>query len=91
MKTFILIFTAILLVSCENEPVSTHNTDNPNIKAEYLFSIDSCKIYRFEDSRTHYICICPNNQSVTDTYTVHHGKSSTTYEDEIQTVYKSIK
>jgi hypothetical protein len=44
------LFGLPLLVSCAfAQPIATRATNNPEIKAETLFEVDGCTIYRFWD------------------------------------------
>ena len=81
MKLTILILSLLLiLASCQKDPVSTHQTDNSEIKVSKLFTYDSCTVYRFYDNETHYFVKCPCNCSVTSKHWVQTGKNGH-YED----------
>lgn len=63
MKYLSIIFAAMLLVSCGNEPISTSSTNNNEFEVELLFEHDGCKIYRFYDSRYRYFTTCKGEVS----------------------------
>lgn len=48
------------LVSCARPALSTHETENPHISYERLFSREGCEIGRFIDyGRPVYVTLCP--------------------------------
>lgn len=63
MKTKLLIIvSAILLVGCGHEGISTNISDKNGIKIELLFENDGCKVYRFYDNgRGIYYSDCRGN------------------------------
>jgi hypothetical protein len=77
MKVLIL-FLAVLLISCSKDPVSIDRTNNPEITVELLFIHDSIKVYRFYDGgRAHYFT---KDQTITSQ---HEGRNSS-YEEVIK-------
>ena len=79
-----IIVIAITLTSCVKEPMYIQRTDNNQFQVEYLFTIDSCNVYRFGDEgRLHYIVIGSN---VHQTQTYQGDKSQE--EETIQTIIK---
>jgi hypothetical protein len=48
-KTFIFITTLIYLTSCD-EPIQTKQTNNADYQVQYLFTNDSCNVFKFEDN-----------------------------------------
>ena len=90
MKKSILAIAALLLTSCTHPAIDTTSTNNSNFKLEYLFSVDGCKVYRFEDYHYHYIAICPTAEGHTSE-TVDYGtsKHSDIHSDEIQSIHKN--
>lgn len=55
MNAFRLIFTLVLLCSCESRVISESKTNNKNYNVELLFEFDGIKLYRFHDQgRYHY-------------------------------------
>jgi hypothetical protein len=67
-----------LLTSCYQDALETKTTDNQYFNVELLFTVDSCKVYRFEDGgRSHYVVTGPNARNTTSEQ--HQGK--TTYDE----------
>lgn len=64
MKYLAIAFLVLSLNACHKNPVSTEATDNPEVPVSLLFEKDGCKVYRFEDGRTHYFVNCPNQDAV---------------------------
>ena len=81
----LIAITAISLTSCYNDPVQRKGTDNVDVPVELIFTVDSCKVYRFRDGgRAHYVVIAPQRSQTISTQKS--GKS--TYSETIQTVEK---
>lgn len=60
---------ALALASCSKDPIETRRTDNPNISAELLVTIDGCRVYRFYDERAVYVTVCqPSSKSASVVY-----------------------
>lgn len=80
----------VLLLGCENDPVSVNSTTNPDVPVALLFENEGCKVYRFNDSgRNHYYANCEYSSSVMETQTEHCGKGcQTTYSYETPTRYR---
>ena len=54
----------LLFISCAKDPVSTNSTNNKNIKVDFLFENEGCKVYRFKDSgNIHYYTNCTSTIS----------------------------
>lgn len=65
MKKILLIAILCIFTSgCNQEALSSKQTDNPNFNVEKLFSEDGCTVYRFYDAGIHYFSKCENNSSV---------------------------
>lgn len=61
MKTYLILFMLLALVSCEGvKPVSIHKVGkNEATQVEKLFTIDGCTVYKFEDNgRTVHFTNC---------------------------------
>jgi len=52
-----------------------------SFEVTYLFTVDGCKVYRFEDGYKHYLTTCTGSVS-----TQQHCGKNCTYPDETQTV-----
>jgi hypothetical protein len=88
MKKLLLV-PLIFIFGCEKDAIETTQTDNRAFSVERLFTVDSCNVYRFKDNgNTHYICICPNQQSTISGRSVNRGKYHTMEYEEIQTAKK---
>jgi hypothetical protein len=49
----------LALCGCGEAPVSTGQTNNPNVPVALLFEHDGCKVFRFWDAgRHHYYVTC---------------------------------
>jgi hypothetical protein len=53
---YLTLTTALLLVSCSHDPISSEHTGkNDEIRVDFLFEKDSIKVYRFlDDGHYHY-------------------------------------
>lgn len=49
MKKYFIIILFIFLYSCSVEPEQVEKTSNQNIKVDFLFEKDGCRVYRFTD------------------------------------------
>lgn len=82
MKKLLLVFLALICVSCAKEGtyVPSQNAKD-DFKIEYLFEQDGVKIYRFRDNgRTIYFAT--GNGRMTDSTSTSTGrKSATTFDD----------
>lgn len=55
-----LALALVLLAACARPAVSTHNTQNPRITYDVLFTRSGCEVGRFIDyGRPVYITLCP--------------------------------
>lgn len=76
---------ALAAAGCENRNPRAQASvvdSGPNYKVAYLFTVEGCKTYRFEDGwRFHYLTTCPGNVQQAATC----GKSCE-YPDRLQTV-----
>lgn len=75
---------ALLLIGCAKEPVSTSQTNNPDVAVSLLFVNEGCSVYRFyDDGRHHYYTNCSGTLT---TRTESCGKNCTkTVNDDIET------
>jgi hypothetical protein len=81
-RAILFIATTLLLTSCYRDPISSERTDNQEFHVEHIFTVDSCKVYRFHDGgRYHYIVIGPRQLQINNTSSS--GKSY--YDDVIET------
>lgn len=56
----------LMLVGCGADPVSTKPTNNKNIKVDFLFENEGCKVYRFSDGgETIYYAHCGGSATTT--------------------------
>lgn len=77
---------ALLLLGCENEPISEVNTQNPNISVAFLFEHDGCKVYRFYDNGARYFVNCGNGRARTEgQHSEGAGKTRRTVHDTVET------
>lgn len=80
MKALYLILL-VLLVSCKEPAQETVSSTNSNIKLDFLFEHDGCKMYRFLDGgRWIYWTDCSGQ--VTSEWTQNHGKASSQEHDQ---------
>jgi hypothetical protein len=49
MRKYFIIILFIFLYGCSVEPEQVEKTSNQNIKLDFLFEKDGCKVYRFSD------------------------------------------
>lgn len=57
------------LVGCGTDAVSVSTTNNPEVNAEHLFSMDGCKVYRFKDyGSAHYFVKCGEDEETITSY-----------------------
>ena len=78
----------LFIVGCAEDPISTANTSNAKINVDTLFEYDGVRVYRFNDvgEYRYFARVIGKSEAKTfDDYTVHQGKSSTTYHHEIET------
>lgn len=83
MKKLLLPFIALAFLSCKEDPIRVDSTNNSNIRVEFLFEKDGCKVYRFLDGgRYVYYTDCVGKLQYEQT--THNGKTSRTdyYENE---------
>lgn len=78
----------LLLVSgCLADAKESHNTDNPNITVQLLFTHEGCTVYRFTDEYPRYYVVCEQGSARTLTEEIHSsGKATTRIPVEIPTV-----
>jgi len=75
-----MLIACVLIPSCTKEGIGVAQTNNAEFRVTYLFTIDSCRVYRFYDGGyTRYLTTC--NGSVQ--WQEMHGKVS--HPQEIQT------
>jgi|SRR6185437_12839664 len=49
------------VIGCEVSAVATVKTNNPNMKVDFLFEHEGCRVYRFSDNgNDHYYAKCAN-------------------------------
>jgi hypothetical protein len=88
MKNFLIIIL-FLIVSCDNKPISTEPSTNPEIPVSLLFNYDGCAVYRFIDSgrKHHFVKCIDGSQMVIDQHTETCGKGcANIIEENIQTI-----
>lgn len=90
MKRIILIvLIAFIVSSCAKDPVSVSRTSNPDVPIALMFEHDGCKVYRFtDDGNHHYFAKCDNSSSISETHIKCVGKSCSTKDELITTIYK---
>lgn len=49
MRKYFIIILFIFLYGCSVEPEQVEKTSNQNIKVDFLFEKDGCRVYRFTD------------------------------------------
>lgn len=49
-KILAITSVAVLLAACGKDPVSTGQSDNPNVPVSKMFEYEGCKVYRFKDA-----------------------------------------
>lgn len=60
LLVLMMVTTVAAMVGCGRPALSTHNTENPSIPYEMLFSRSGCEVGRFYDyGRPVYVTICP--------------------------------
>ena len=85
MRTIAIAAACVALAACAKDPVSVAPTNNPDVSAALLFSVDGCKVYRFEDAGAYrYFATCPNS-TVMSSHTVQCGKTRCTHFDDVST------
>jgi hypothetical protein len=55
---FTIAAASVVLSGCNEAPVATGPTNNPNVPVAMLFEHDGCRVYRFWDGRYHYYATC---------------------------------
>ncbi len=73
MKHIAILLILVLMVGCGAKPIASDQTQNPDLKVDYLGESDGCKIYRFLDVNYHYYVRC--NGHVTTSETQQNGKA----------------
>ena len=88
MKIIILIALAsAVLFSCAKDGVKTVGTENTNFSVTLLFTVDSCKVYRFYDDGYYRYFVTCNGQTIFD-HTTSTGKTIIHHSEEISTAVK---
>ena len=65
MKTISAIAAAVLIAGCSPKPIETRKTDNAEVKAELIATVDGCRIFRLSNGWTSmYFAHCPLNATV---------------------------
>ncbi len=64
LALFILIVTVAVCMGCQKKALSEKPTANTQYKVEFLFEVDGCKVYRFQDGYTQYFTTCEGSVSV---------------------------
>lgn len=86
MKTLMLLVCTLLLFSaCSKTPVSTKQSNNPEIKVSILFDFDGCRVYRFVDDGEKYFARCGGNATTSWDETHTTGKTIYTEHHQIPT------
>jgi hypothetical protein len=81
-KIIAIIAVSVLLTSCYRDPINIEQTDNREFHVEHIFTVDSCKVYRFHDGgRHHYVVIGPRQLQVNSS----HSSGKSTIEETIET------
>jgi hypothetical protein len=58
-----LLFISMFLIGCYKDPISSKNTDNPEIDVQYMFKHDECHFSRFYDKGImFYFVKCDNGE-----------------------------
>lgn len=56
---YLILFTCLFLLGCEKQEKFIDSTNNKEFQVSYLFTYDSCKMYRFHDGgHLHYFTKC---------------------------------
>lgn len=59
MKWMAIVVAMVALTGCDNQPVATAHSSNPQVPVSLLFEHDGCRVYRFNDGgRNHYYVRC---------------------------------
>src|SRR5258705_7508210 len=76
MNRLYAILVALLLTSCGAKPLSSEKTDNPEVWADYLATIDGCRLWR-GNTGNHYVFFSPgaNHYTTSPQKDESHGKS----------------
>jgi hypothetical protein len=85
-----VVATALLLAACQVKPIESRASDNPEVDVSLLVTIEGCRVYRFEDSRTVYVTICGDRPASTaSSHTESCGKNCyRTVDDVVDTVVR---
>jgi hypothetical protein len=54
----LITLSTAFFIGCENDPIKTEPTTNKNIRVDFLFEHEGCRVYRFVDSETVYYANC---------------------------------
>jgi len=90
MKPLLLaLFLIPLFIGCEKQGIKKVETDNSEFNVTLLFTVDSCKVYRFKDGANYrYFVTSPG--MVMYGHSVSNGKTTTYIPEETQTVPRFI-
>jgi hypothetical protein len=84
MKKLLLVFLALVCVSCEKKGtyVPSENA-KADFDIEFLFECDGVKMYRFYDGGRFRYFTTGNGKMIDSTYTQRNGKSNTIINDTV--------
>lgn len=66
MKQLLIFLSFLLLTSCSEREKPLSKSKHGNFEVEFLFEIDSCKVYRFYDYDAVYITDCKGQTKYVD-------------------------
>lgn len=88
MMRLLVALLGLLLIGCAADPVERAKTDNPDVRAEILTTVDGCRVYRLYDGndRRIYFVRCPGSMTQTSwQVTQSTGKSAVTHHYQVDT------
>ena len=69
MRKVLIVAALTLAVSgCAKDPISSAQSNNPQLRFDHLADIEGCRLYRFQDDGYyHYLTICKSAETNTST------------------------
>ncbi len=81
MNRLYVVLAAQLLASCSAKPLSSEKTDNPEVRADYLATIDGCRLWRVNTGdRDVFLARCTNRNTTSTQWDESCGKACTRHE-----------
>jgi hypothetical protein len=79
--TPIVLAAALILGGCSAKPLSSEKTDNPEVRADYLATIDGCRLWRVNTGNRYvFLARCTDRNTTSTQWEESCGKACTRHE-----------